>query len=407
MPAREAAIDRDADSRPRLLILSSTYPRWAGDSEPGFVHELARRLAGTFAVTVLCPHAPNAKRSERMDGVEVLRFRYAPASLETLVAGGGLLGNLRRRPLKALLLPFFLAAQLWATWRCIRRIEPDCVHAHWIVPQGAILALLAFLGLRTPWLLTSHGGDLYSLRGAAWDALKRSVLSRADAVTVVSVAMLAELERLGVDAGPVSVAPMGVDLGGTFVPGAGQARSPGEILFVGRLVEKKGLRYLVEALALLRDREPACSLTVAGAGPEREALERQVRDLGLSERVRFLGPVAQADLPSLYRRAAVFVSPFVTAASGDREGLGLVVIEALGCGCPVIASDIPPLHDVPSDALTLVPQANAALLAGAIAACLDRSGESVADDGARLRAKYDWSAASGTYVRLLRALADS
>ena len=147
---------RMAARRPRLLVLTSTYPRWRGDSEPGFVHELARRLAVTFEVTVLCPHAPGAARRERMDGVEVERFRYAPAALETLVPGGGVLPNLKRRPAKWLLLPGFLLGQAIATRRALARLGPDVVHAHWIVPQGAVMALLAALGRRVPWLLTSH-----------------------------------------------------------------------------------------------------------------------------------------------------------------------------------------------------------------------------------------------------------
>src|SRR5690606_9209651 len=64
-------------SRPVLLVLASTYPRWPGDPEPGFVHELSRRLTDRFRVIALCPHAPGARTAERMDGVEVVRYRYA------------------------------------------------------------------------------------------------------------------------------------------------------------------------------------------------------------------------------------------------------------------------------------------------------------------------------------------
>ena len=116
--------------RPRLLVLASTYPRWAGDSEPGFVHELSRRLADRFEVAVSCPHAPGALPQESMDGVEVHRYRYAPARWESLAYEGGIVTNLRRHPWKWLLLPGFFLAQAWSAWRLVARFRPHVVHAH-------------------------------------------------------------------------------------------------------------------------------------------------------------------------------------------------------------------------------------------------------------------------------------
>ena len=101
--------------RPRLLVLASTYPRWQGDAEPGFVHQLARRLVGAFDVAVLCPHAAGAPTDEEMDGVRVKRYRYAPSRFETLVNDGGIVTNLRRNPVKWLLVPGFLLGQFVAT----------------------------------------------------------------------------------------------------------------------------------------------------------------------------------------------------------------------------------------------------------------------------------------------------
>ena len=107
--------------RRRLLVLTSTYPRWPNDREPGFVHELCKRLTGDFDVTVLSPHASGAMVEEIMDGVSVRRYRYAPASWETLVNNGGIVTNLKRQPWKWLLVPGFLLVQAWAVWRLIRR----------------------------------------------------------------------------------------------------------------------------------------------------------------------------------------------------------------------------------------------------------------------------------------------
>lgn len=391
---------------PRLLILSSTYPRWRDDPEPGFVHELARRLAGEFEVTVLAPHAPGAAVREVLDGVHVQRYRYAPAFLETLVNDGGVVANLKRSPWKWLLVPGFLLGLAWSCWRLLRELRPRVVHAHWLLPQGLVATLLRG---NARVLVTSHGADLYALRAAPLQALKRRVVRTAQAVTVVSAPMREELARLGADTGRVRVAPMGVDLARAFTPGP-DPRVPAELLFVGRLVEKKGLRHLLEALPLIRRAHPGAALTIAGFGPEESALRAQTAALGLQDAVRFLGPLPQSALPALYRRAAVFVAPFAQAASGDQEGLGLVVVEALGCGCPVVASDLPPVRDIFGAATPrgLVPPASSAHLAEAVGRVLSDPAGAAAEAAAlreSVRARFDWDVVARGYAEILRGLA--
>lgn len=336
--------------RKRLLVLSSTYPRWQDDPEPGFAHHLALRLTARFDVIVLAPHALGAAEREVLDGVDVVRYRYAPARLELLVNDGGILGNLRRARWKWLLVPGFVAMLAWKAWRIVRDEKIDVVHAHWLLPQGLAAVLLQFLpGSRVPCVVTSHGADLYALHGGAMSALKRFVLRHAAAATVVSGSMRRSLGFLGADVSNVVIQPMGVDLAGRFCPDESVRRSDHEILFVGRLVEKKGLRYLLDSMPAVLRRIPKARLTVAGFGPDAEDLRRQARRLGLGDSVRFVGAVPQADLPDLYRHAAVFVAPFVRADSGDQEGLGLVLVEAIGCGCPVLAGNVDAVSDVLGD----------------------------------------------------------
>lgn len=359
---------------PTLLVLASTYPRWQGDPEPGFVHELSKRLTDRFRVVVLCPHAPGALPREVMEGVEVIRYRYAPQRWETLVNDGGIVTNLRKYAWKAFLVPSFVLAQAWHAWRLARERRIQVIHAHWLIPQGLICAVLnSFPGRKIPFLVTSHGADLFALKGAMLEALKRFVISRAGAVTVVSESMRGEIDRLGGDMPRVYVEPMGVDLQRRFHPDPAVARSRNEILFVGRMVEKKGLRHLLDAMPTVLAQRPQARLTVAGFGPEEKERRAQAEQLNIAGCVRFLGAMPQSDLPALYRRAAVFVAPFVQAASGDQEGLGLVLVEALGCQCPVVVSDLPATWDVGPDAsgLIRVPPADAVRLAEAIVRLLD------------------------------------
>jgi len=298
-------------------------------------------------VHVICPHAPGAASQEVLDGVTIHRFRYAPVAVETLVQDGGILANLKRAPWKWCVVPFFVLGLLAEILNQLRLTRPDCIHAHWIVPQGLALALLGvFTRKLPPFLLTSHGGDLFSLRGRLFSTLKRWVLRRASAVTVVSRPMLGVAVKLGANADRASVIPMGVDFDDRFSLEPRVERVAGQILFVGRLVEKKGLKYLIQALPTIRQRVPSANLVIVGSGPELPALTAMVSALGLQDCVQFRRAISQDALPEFYRRACVFVAPFVDAVSGDREGLGLVSIEAIACGCPVVVGDVPVVADI-------------------------------------------------------------
>lgn len=392
---------------PVLLVLASTYPRWPADPEPGFVHELSRRLTERYRVIVLCPHAPGAKPRETMDGVEVVRYRYAPERWETLVNDGGIVTNLKRARWKLLLVPGFVLGQAWAAWRLMRRERVDVIHAHWLIPQGLIAALLPWLpGRRVSYVVTSHGADLYALKGRLLDGIKRFVARRAAAATVVSSAMRERLAALGVPAAHIHVLPMGVDLSERFTPDPSVPRSQHEILFVGRLVEKKGLRHLIAALPQVLEGVPDAFLTIVGFGPEEAALRQQVHTLGLQAKVHFLGAVAQTRLPALYRRAALFVAPFVQAESGDQEGLPVALMEAVACGCPVVAGDVAGIEDLLGrmKPYICVDARNAEMLASCICSRLIDSStaglhaQAVLEEASR---RVDWNRIAAGYARLI------
>ena len=395
--------------RLRLLILSSSYPRWANDHEPSFVHELARRLIDRFEVKVIAPHAKGALAEESLDGVVVRRFRYAPENLEILVNDGGIINNLRRSIWKWLLVPLFLIAQTWTICRTIHKWRPNIIHAHWLIPQGLIMALLSLTARdMPPYLVTSHGADLHALKFWPLPALKRFVVRRAAAVTVVSSSMLDAMKAQGIPVEGVRVEPMGVDLEDRFTPDESVARSCNEILFVGRLVEKKGLRYLIEAMPDILRKNPDAQLTVAGFGPEESELRRVANGLSIAEKINFLGAVPQERLPTLYRRAAVFVAPFIEAVGGDQEGLGLVTIEAIGCNCPVVISDLPAVRDVvdnkdlrtkPSDTKQLANKVTTVL-----SLCPDARNSLTRDLRKNASRKFNWEQRGKAYRRLLNAL---
>jgi glycosyltransferase involved in cell wall biosynthesis len=392
------------DERLRLLVLTSTYPRWAGDPEPGFVHELSRRLAERFDVRVIGPHAAGALAWERLDDVDIHRYRYAPVALETLVNHGGILTNLKRSIWKWLLVPTFLVGQYLALRKALREFRPQVIHAHWLLPQGLIAA---WGRQEVPLVATSHGADLFGLRGVLFARLRRWVVPRVSVVTLVSEAMRQRLLAEQPQANAV-VMSMGVDVRERFVTAAIK-RNPAELLFVGRLVEKKGLHHLLHALPQVIAECPNARLTIAGFGPERERLERIVAEHDLKAHVDFIGAMPQASLPALYQRAALFVAPFIEADDGDQEGLGLVVAEAMACGCPVVVGNVPATQDlVDASSGIRVQVSDHVQLASAIVALLkDDEGRARLGRHARAHVEqhYSWDAVAERYGRLLADVA--
>jgi glycosyltransferase involved in cell wall biosynthesis len=393
-----------ATRKPRLLVLTSTFPRWSGDPEPPFVFELSRRLTPYFAVTVLAPCAPGSLEREDMDGLRVIRFRYFFRRWENLAThSGGILNRLHANRLNYLLVPFFLGGQLWSLLRLLRRERFDLLHAHWLIPQGLSAILVSALVRAAPPLFcTSHGGDFYGLKGAVMNRLKQAVLRRSAHISVVSQALKDDLQTLGIADDKISVIPMGVDMATRFTPDPAQPRQACELLFVGRLVEKKGVEWLLRAMALVLERFPEARLSIAGSGPLERPLRHLADSLGISRCVSFLGMVGQRDLPALYRRATLFVAPFLIADSGDQEGLGLVMIEAMGCDCPVICGAVPATADVIEDGVTGIrvkPRDAQALAASIVQLLADPPYRRQLAANARQRSQrqFDWERIAARY----------
>jgi glycosyltransferase involved in cell wall biosynthesis len=395
-------------AKPRLLVLTSTFPRWRDDPEPPFVFELSRRLTDAFDITVLAPRAPGSLDHEIMDRLKVIRFPYFIRRWENLAShGGGILNRLRANPLNYLLIPLFLLGELWALIGLLRRQPIDIIHAHWLIPQGLVAVLARWLTRRpVPLVCTSHGGDLYALQGAAMRRIKQGIMHASDRVSVVSTAMSTECRAMGIPAEKIAIISMGVDMKERFTPNPLYWRNEHQLLFVGRLVDKKGLPSLFRAMPQVLLRQPRACLTIAGGGPQEPELRRLVRELGIHTQVEFLGMVSQTQLPKLYRSATLFVAPFIITPSGDQEGLGLVLVEASGCCCPLIGGDVPAVRDVIQDGQTgiLVDASNPAALAEAIIGLLGDPDlrHRLATNARQYCCQiFDWASVAERYARLL------
>ena len=392
-------------------MLTSTLPRWEGDTEPRFVLDLARSLSPDAQVELLAPHTPGAARTETLEGIPVQRYRYWIPRWQAAAYQGGMTQRLRQNRWRALQLPFFFLAQTWTIARRLRQKPAvDVIHAHWLIPQGLAALIARRITRRTdiPVVCTSHGGDLFGLRGGLMTRLKRWIIGQCEATTVVSHAMADAVKELRPECDP-AVIPMGTDLQTRFTPGDDSTlRDPNHLIVVGRLVEKKGIRFLLEALARFEPQDRP-TLDIVGDGPLRADLETLAQRLGLTNHVNFLGARPHSELPEHYRRAAIAVFPFVQAADGDQEGFGLVMVEAMGCGCAVIASDLPAVRDVlPDNAVGItVPPAAPSSLADAVAHLLGEphARHSIASAGRHhALERFDWSASAEAFARVYAGL---
>lgn len=393
------------ERKPRVLVLSSTFPRWAEDTEPRFILDLCRYLQEHAEILVLAPHAPGAAFQETIGGVAVQRFRYFVTRWQGITYRGGIVARIRARPWRVLQLPFLVLSLWWNSRRLFREWKPDVIHAHWLIPQGLVACLIS--RKRAPVVCTSHGGDLYGLQSGLARRIKAWVLANSSVVTVVSGNMLPSVRAISPEV-VVKVIPMGTDVSTLFLPPESEAaRSRNELVFVGRLVEKKGLGYLLDAFAIVLQSRGDLRLTILGDGPLREAMYQRTIELGIQESTNLLGSLPHSQLRAIYQRAALAVFPFIVARDGDQEGFGLVIAEAMGCGCPVVASDIPAVRETIEPGVTgiLTPPADSLALADAILRCL-------ADDALRcnlaesalkkVRSRFDWPIIADQYSEVLR-----
>ena len=381
-------------------MTASTFPRWAGDSEPRFVYDLCCALSNDFEVTALVPACPGAADEEQLGPVHVIRYHYFPIHrLETLCYPGAIVPRIKEKKVRALLVPFLFASLWWNVWRRRRRF--DAVHAHWLIPQGIVQSFV-----KMPYLVTGHGSDLSSLNVFPLRQLKARCLRRAAAVTVVSDKLRTVVEQLAPGV-PCRVQPMGCDTS-AFSPRNRRpdAFGPGEgpvVLFVGRLEEIKGLPVLLRAMEQVDAR-----LVVAGSGTMLEAWRAQAMPLG--ERVLFLGQVPRERLRVLYASADVLCAPSLVMPDGRAEGFGLVLLEAMASGTPVVASWSGGMAELVQDGENglLTRPGDADHLAAALNRVLQDAGlrSQLVQRGMQTALQYSFSAVGQAYAALLRPLTE-
>jgi len=353
----------------RILHVLAAFPRGPDDVIVPWLVELLKRLKAAGHDVEVFTSAYKGGGNTALDGIPIHRFRYFPAPFEDLTHDEAAPDRVRRSARYAIMPPFYVLGGLRAIRKLCRARTPayDVVHVHWPVPH-ALFGWAARRACGARIVTTWYGAELRWVKGSlSWlRPFVRWALDTSDQVVAISSYTAREIAELS--SVPTRVIPYAVG----FAPDANVQRSvaPGghfEILFVGRLVERKGVRYLIDAARQL-PRERRARVVIIGDGPERQALEAQVRRDGLGDRVQFRGRVPDADLRRAYASASVFVLPSVLDSHGDTEGLGVVLLEAMSYGVPVIGSSLGGITDIVQHEKTglLVPPGDASALAAAI-----------------------------------------
>lgn len=321
----------------KILTFSTLYPNAEYPNHGIFVENRIRKLAesGLAEITVAAPvgyfpftwklfgsYASYARtpRKETRHGLDVYHPRYLVLPKMGMNIAPGLM---------------YLSLRASMNELRARISEFDLIDAHYFYPDGVVAARFA-RDWDLPFIVTARGSDINQITNYAGP--RKQILSaarQAAAIITVSQALKDRLIELGLDSNPIHVLRNGVDLE-LFQPKDRQVcrNELGVhgrlILSVGHLIPRKGHDLVIRALNLLPDTD----LIIVGDGPERGKLERLAIELGLKDRVRFLGQIAHADLPDIYSAADMLV------LASSREGWANVLLEAMACGTPVIASDV-------------------------------------------------------------------
>ncbi|MGH9460624.1 MAG: glycosyltransferase [Vicinamibacteria bacterium] len=357
--------------------MTSSYPKYPGDATAPFIESITQELASRgHELTVVLPARPDLSPAS-VPGVSFQPYHYAPT--ERLAVFGyaeALRGDVAVRASTYLVSPLAILSGVAKTVEAVRREGYDLLHAHWVVPNGA-MALPAARRGGLPLVVSLHGSDVFlSEKKRIFRQAARLVFRRAAAVTACSDDLAERSRALGASPRPV-VIPYGVDTA-SFQPTReevtrlrerlGLAAAQPMVLAVGRLVHKKGFEVLVEAIPRLVARHSDLKVVIAGGGDLAASLAARADASGVRDHLVLVGKVSREELPAYYGAAMVTAVPSIHDDAGNVDGLPNVVLEALASGSSIVASAVAGIPQAVShrkEAL-LVPERDPKALAEAI-----------------------------------------
>ncbi len=377
----------------RICHVSSCFPPSRGGVET-FVYQLSKLMVERgHQVTVITSDRGtcSGKHREWVNGIEVIRYPE------------------RFHLFEAPIMPQIALHLL--------REDYDILHVHGMVPTISDLALIIGRFKGKPAILTYHY-DAETPRYGIVGRLTGRLYAAFAVLAVKTASMIVATTRSYAESSPVLsnilkkiiIVPCGVDTRYFFPIGekvSGRLKRPSktrQVLYVGKLIHYKGVDVLMKAFGRVSDSD-AYSLMIVGDGNQRDKLKELADDLKLAGRVTFAGWVPDRSLPQYYQSSDLFVLP---SLASRREAFGMVLLEAMACGKPVVASRIPGLCEVVENEATglLAPPGSPEKLAKAILTLLNNGRLSEMGSYARKTVEklYDWSVIAAQYERLYERL---
>jgi len=356
-----------------IYSLTTTYVKSSQRGVARFVHDLNKELIPLDVnVKVITPHSKGEKLNEVLDGVKIIRFKYSPENFEiNSSAISDEVSKSRIGLFKVFLMTcgFFLNT----FFECLKE-KPDVLHAHWAFPAGYIAYILSKI-FRKKVIVTIHGGEIPLLK--KFNFLRHFVihgLNNSSIVIANSNYTKDELMSMGVKERKIIVEKVTPN----FLKHSINKKSLDDfrlkftkpdnqiILFFGRLVERKGVEYLIRALNEMATKN--VHLIIAGDGELFEKLRILTKQLQLDSKVTFFGRATDQELASLQEISDIFVCPSIVDSRGMTEYLGLVIPEAMEAGLPVITTSVGGIVDTVKNEVNglLVEQKNPKAIANAI-----------------------------------------
>ncbi|MBD3261237.1 MAG: glycosyltransferase, partial [Candidatus Altiarchaeales archaeon] len=322
-------------------MLTTSFPRIKeGEYAGPFILNLCKELVKQgLDVTVLAPHHPNTKKHEVWDDVKIHRFQYFwPARLQKLCYGSGIPSNLTNSMLAKIQLPLFLFLLFIYSLKHSRSC--DLIHCHWAL--SGLVGVVVKKITRKPVLVTLHGSDVLFLgKNKILDSLMEFIFSQLDLIVCVSHSLKEKAGKYVSDDSKINVIPNGVDLSAFNVKQDFNLK--GRILFIGRLVEIKGVRRLPSIIKRINREKPEIRFELIGSGFLEDWLRSEIKKNGLGDNVLFSGELSSDEIPTRLIESDLLIIP------SDYEGFGMTVLESFSTGTPVVGFSIGGLRDTVSD----------------------------------------------------------
>jgi glycosyltransferase involved in cell wall biosynthesis len=339
----------------KVCILTSSFPRDEEDPAGPFIYQLAASLAKKgLKIEVLCPHDHGYPYTEYRDNMSITRFPYFyPTKYQRLCYGYGMLPNLRKSMLARYQVPFFIMAEILYCLRLVYKRRVDIIHAQWSLPQG-LTGIICKQILKIPCITTLHGSDIHGLKYPGLKWLNAKVIKHSNACTANSCATAQMAKDISMRDN-IAVVPMGINprflsaTRGRNTQRSASVNGQKSIVYAGRLIDLKGVDYLIRALPAVLKEFPKTKLFVIGSGPMKDDLVTLSNRLNLADTVTYIDKVPQEKLLEFYASADLFVLPSIVNEKGETEGLGVVLLEAMACGLPVIGSAVGGIPDIIKD----------------------------------------------------------